>query len=99
MRRSQAAWRRSISIAGLRLRGRCSTAPGPISVHLKGPFIGDRNFGRIYLPVYPQQIDGQDPFALLQESIGVSPTKDSMSSVTITCAANSTPWRPQNSHT
>jgi hypothetical protein len=48
---------------------------GPISVQLKGPFIGDRNFGRIYLPVYPQQIDGKDPFALLQQSIGVSPTR------------------------
>jgi hypothetical protein len=48
---------------------------GPISVCLKGPFVGDRNFGRIYFPVYPQQVDGQDPFALVQESIGISPTR------------------------
>lgn len=48
---------------------------GPISVHLKGPFVGDRNFGRIYFPVYPQQVDGQDPLALVQESIGMSPTR------------------------
>lgn len=48
---------------------------GPISVCLKGPFIGDRNFGRIYFPIYPQQIDGRDAFALVQESIGMSPTR------------------------
>ena len=44
-------------------------------MRLQGPFVGDRNFGRIYFPVYPQRIDGQDPFALVQESIGVSPTR------------------------
>lgn len=48
---------------------------GPISVCLKGPFIGDRNFGRIYFPVYPQQIDGQDAFALVQQSVGIAPTR------------------------
>ena len=48
---------------------------GQISVCLKGPFIGDRNFGRIYFPVYPQQIDGQDALALVQESIGIAPTR------------------------
>jgi hypothetical protein len=48
---------------------------GPISVCLKGPFIGDRNFGRIYFPVYPQQIDGEDAFALVQESIGIAATR------------------------
>jgi hypothetical protein len=48
---------------------------GPISVRLQGPFVGDRNFGRIYFPVYPQQVDGQDPFALVQQRIGVSPTR------------------------
>ena len=36
---------------------------GPISVCLKGPFLGTRNFGRIYFPVYPQNIRGEDPFA------------------------------------
>ena len=48
---------------------------GPISVRLKGPFQGTRNTGRIYFPVYPQNIRGEDPFALLQKSIGVAPTK------------------------
>jgi hypothetical protein len=48
---------------------------GPVSVCLKGPFIGDRNFGRIYFPVYPQQIDGRDAFASVQQGIGMSPTR------------------------
>jgi hypothetical protein len=48
---------------------------GPISVCLKGPFQGTRNTGRIYFPVYPQNIRGEDPFALVQKSIGVTPTK------------------------
>ena len=48
---------------------------GPISVCLKGPFQGARNTGRIYFPVYPQNIRGEDPFALVQKSIGVAPTK------------------------
>lgn len=47
----------------------------PISVCLKGPFIGDRNFGRIYFPVYPQQIEGQDALASVQQGIGMSPTR------------------------
>ena len=48
---------------------------GPISVCLKGPFLGTRNFGRIYFPVYPQNIRGEDPFALVQKLVGVAPTK------------------------
>lgn len=48
---------------------------GPISVCLKGPFQGTRNTGRIYFPVYPQNIRGEDPFALVQKSLGVAPTK------------------------
>jgi hypothetical protein len=48
---------------------------GPISVCLKGPFQGTRNTGRIYFPVYPQKVRGEDPFALMQNSIGVAPTK------------------------
>jgi hypothetical protein len=48
---------------------------GSISVCLKGPFQGNRNTGRIYFPVYPQNIRGEDPFALVQKSIGVAPTK------------------------
>jgi hypothetical protein len=48
---------------------------GPISVCLKGPFLGDRNTGRIYFPVYPQTVGGEDAFALVQKSVGVSPTR------------------------
>lgn len=48
---------------------------GPISIYLKGPFLGNRNTGRLYFPVYPQQIDGEDAFALVQRSVGVSPTR------------------------
>jgi hypothetical protein len=48
---------------------------GPISVCLKGPFLGTRNTGRIYFPVYPQKIGNEDPFVLVQERIGLSPTK------------------------
>ena len=48
---------------------------GSVSVCLKGPFQGTRNTGRIYFPVYPQKIGDEDAFALVQKSIGVSPTK------------------------
>jgi hypothetical protein len=48
---------------------------GSISICLKGPFAGTRNTGRIYFPVYPQNIDGEDPFALVQKKIGVAPTR------------------------
>lgn len=47
---------------------------GPISVCLKGPFMGTKNTGRIYFPVYPQKIGDEDAFALLQERIRISPT-------------------------
>jgi hypothetical protein len=47
---------------------------GPISVRLKGPFQGTWNTGRIYFPVYPQKMRGEDPFALLQKAIGLAPT-------------------------
>jgi hypothetical protein len=48
---------------------------GPISICLKGPFLGNRNTGRIYFPVYPQQMNGEDALALVQRSVGVSPTR------------------------
>ncbi len=48
---------------------------GSISVRLKGPFLGTRNTGRIYFPVYPQKIGDNDAFALVQERVGVTPTK------------------------
>jgi hypothetical protein len=40
---------------------------GPIAIRLGGPFIGNRNHGRIYLPVYP--VAG-NPLAELQRAIG-----------------------------
>jgi hypothetical protein len=48
---------------------------GPVSVRLKGPFLGTRNTGRIYFPVYPQNIRGEDPLALVQRGLGVAPTR------------------------
>lgn len=46
-----------------------STAPIPI--RLGGPFIGNRNHGRIYLPVYPKS---GNPLADLQRAIGARET-------------------------
>jgi hypothetical protein len=48
---------------------------GPISICMKGLFQGTKNTGRIYFPVYPQKIEDEDPFALVQRRIGLSPTK------------------------
>lgn len=48
---------------------------GPLSVCLRGPFMGTRNTGRIYFPVYPQKIGGKDALALVQQRIGISPTQ------------------------
>lgn len=50
-------------------------ALGPITFRLSGPFVGDRNLGRIYFPVYPQQIDGDDAFGRLQEAAGAPRTR------------------------
>jgi len=43
---------------------------GAISFRLGGPFVGNRNHGRIYLPVYPQKIAGDDAFGALQAACG-----------------------------
>jgi hypothetical protein len=56
---------------------------GPVSICLKGPFIGDRNFGRIYFPVYPQQIEGRTRSRWCRKA-SASPQRDSTSSATIT---------------
>jgi hypothetical protein len=48
---------------------------GSMSVCLKGPFMGTRNTGRIYFPVYPQKIRDEDALALVQRAIGVPLTK------------------------
>lgn len=40
------------------------------ALRLGGLFVGTRNHGRLYLPVYPQRVAGDDPFGRLQEAIG-----------------------------
>lgn len=44
---------------------------GPVPVRLGGPYIGNRNHGRVYLPVHP--LDG-DKLADLQRAIGARET-------------------------
>lgn len=48
---------------------------GPLSFRLGGPFIGDRNTGRLYFPAYPQIVAGRDSFALMQEAAGAKLTR------------------------
>ncbi|MBL8831197.1 MAG: hypothetical protein JNL71_02300 [Rhodospirillales bacterium] len=43
---------------------------GPVAFRLGGPFVGNRNHGRVYLPVYPQILDGDDAFGLLLDACG-----------------------------
>ena len=43
---------------------------GNAAIRLGGPFVGNRNHGRIYLPVYPEKRDGLDMYADLQRAIG-----------------------------
>lgn len=45
-------------------------AIGPVRFRLGGPLVGDRNWGRIYLPAYPERIAGNDPFARIQHAAG-----------------------------
>jgi len=47
---------------------------GPLRYRLGGPFCGTKNRGRIYFTTYPEQIDGDDSFALLQEVVRVPRT-------------------------
>jgi hypothetical protein len=75
MQRLQAEFRRPISIDTLRWFKTCWIKIGPVSVCLKGPFQDTKNTGRIYFPVYPPNIRGADPFALVQKSIGIAPMK------------------------
>jgi hypothetical protein len=44
---------------------------GPIALRLGGPFVGNRNHGRVYLPVYPR---AGNPLADLQRAIGARET-------------------------
>lgn len=43
---------------------------GNAAIRLGGPFVGNRNHGRIYLPVYPEKRDGLDMYADLQRAVG-----------------------------
>ncbi|WP_374442391.1 hypothetical protein [Stella sp.] len=43
---------------------------GPIRIRLGGPLVGDRNWGRIYLPLYPERVAGSDPFRRIQGAAG-----------------------------
>lgn len=42
---------------------------GPSAIRLGGPFVGDRNHGRIYLRVYPEVRAGSDAYADLQRAV------------------------------
>ena len=46
-----------------------------MSFRLGGPFVGNKNIGRIYFPVYPQAIDGDDSFGLIQDAVGGTRTR------------------------
>ena len=49
-------------------------AAGTIRSRLGGPLVGERNLGRIYLPLVPEVRDGGNPLRLVQELAGVTPT-------------------------
>ena len=48
---------------------------GPLSFRLGGPFVGNKNLGRIYFPVYPQAIDGDNSFGVIQDAVGGARTR------------------------
>ncbi|MBL8806584.1 MAG: hypothetical protein JNN22_07030 [Rhodospirillales bacterium] len=65
--------RPSSEAAAVRLRATAAaltTAHGAPALRLGGPFVGSRNHGRIYLPAYPQRIEGGNPYDALQRAAG-----------------------------
>ena len=48
---------------------------GPLSLRLGGPFAGNKNLGRLYFPVYPQRVNGNDAFGLIQDTAGARRTR------------------------
>lgn len=48
---------------------------GERSVRIGGPFLGQFNTGRIYLPVYPECHNGEDILALIQSACGARLTR------------------------
>ena len=45
---------------------------GTLRFRLGGPLVGNRNWGRIYLPAYPGRVAGGDPFARMQAAVGAA---------------------------
>lgn len=48
---------------------------GPIGIRVGGPFMGQINTGRVYFPLYPSIVNGEDVFATLQTMMGCKPTR------------------------
>jgi hypothetical protein len=47
---------------------------GALHYRLNGPFVGAKNFGRMYFPAYPSVLEDQQAFGLLQGALGNRPT-------------------------
>ena len=47
---------------------------GGIRFRLMGPFIGNKNLGRIYFPAYPEMFCGEDSFGIIQDTVKVART-------------------------
>lgn len=47
---------------------------GPLSIKLSGLFSGNKNIGRLYLKVYPEQRDGENMIHVIQRLFGTSRT-------------------------
>lgn len=47
---------------------------GPLRIRVLGPFLGRKNTGRIYLPVVPELLDGEQAFGRLQAELGLKVT-------------------------
>jgi hypothetical protein len=50
-------------------------AHGPLNYRLAGPFVGSKNYGRIYFPAYPELGAHGNVFSLLQSSLGRPETR------------------------
>jgi hypothetical protein len=54
--------------------GKVMSGLGPFAVRVGGPMVGDRNLGRIYFPLYPEQRSGVNLLDLLQDAAGARRT-------------------------
>ena len=50
-------------------------AHGPLNYRLAGPFVGSKNYGRIYFPAYPELGAQGNVFSLLQNGLGRPETR------------------------